>query len=505
MSQDYPFTLEQQEAVIGHCLTNKSFFLKCKGKLKPSWFSKDIILSTIFDQLCKSFEKYNEFIQSSEEFKQEDFFQELDVKERTIYFNTIDRCQGRLNQFNLNRLERELTGFLRTSLFKESIEEAARKYKINGMENAYNWTLSKLNDIKQATFIEDKLVMSFKNPELWVRQYEERRKDAISTGCKNLDDALGGGLFRKETCAVMAPVNQGKTMMLITLARNAIVDGRKVLFLIHEGYPEELRVRILASFLAIPMAWVYEWASSDKSVYIKAASNYIDSHLKFIPYIKTGAMFVEDVIDVIKKMHQEEIELTGKGFDLVIDDYPKKLKSKLRLGNKESLYRTEVAEIYDNFNHLSTELDVHCFVAVQTNRTGLKMNNNKLKDSTTLLGMEEIDESFGIAQNLANIITLNRSPEDKSHDIVRLNIGKSRNSEVDVVVHSRTYYRGALLFADKEYIRGDYSKGLRYGFLASYKYDKGTNKEDTNVIHNRLLQIEDPSLILNTEAHDDKQ
>ena len=438
--------------------------------------------------LFRSYDK--QFIQSIEEFKQEEYFQELGQKEQIECFNTIDRCEGRTRQFSLKRLEKELTGFLRTSMFRESIEESARKYKVNGLEDAYTWTLQKLNEIKQATFIDDKTILSFDNPELWIKQHELRRSDAISTGCKNLDVALGGGLFRKETCAILAPSNAGKTTTLITISRNAIINGKKVLFLIHEGRPEEIRMRILASVLCIPTGWIGEWINDYRRKYIKAASDVINRYLKLVPHIKTGAMFVEDVVDLIKRIQEDEIELTGSGFDLIVDDYPKKLKSRLRSGTKEGLYRVETAEIYDTFNHLATELDAHCLVAAQTNRTGLKINSGKI-ESDKLLSMEEMDESFGIVQNMANIITLNRGPEDRKSNILRLNISKSRNSETEVAVITRTDFACVLTFADQDVIKGDHQKHLKYGFLASY-YQEDNSRLQTSDINNKLMQIEDP-------------
>jgi hypothetical protein len=131
---------------------------------------------------------------------------------------------------------------------------------------------------------------------------------------------------------------------------------------------------------------------------------------------------------------------------------------------------------------------------MQTNRTGLKQNNGKV-ESDTLLGMEEIDESFGIAQNIANIISLTRSSPDKRLNILRLNVVKSRNSETDIAINTRTQYSCALTFGDKDLIalpdlmRG-VSNDLDKGCLVSYA-QTDNRKESSDIINEELRKLEE--------------
>jgi KaiC/GvpD/RAD55 family RecA-like ATPase len=486
-----PFTEEFQEAIMGHCLINQRFFVKAENKLKGSWFTKNMMIGNLFDQLCRIYKDDEMFIKSVVEFKGDIFFIEQKDQEREKYYALIDRCVYQANCFSVEKIEKSLTGFLRVSLFKESVEGAARRYKSEGFEDAYVWTKEHINAIQKATFEEEEFVLSFADPDIWINEHELRKGKSISTGNSLLDIALGGGLFKKETCAFMAPVNVGKSLSMITLARHAVRKNHKVLFLIHEGFPEEIRIRILASFLGIKVETVYKWNVDPAMKHlIRGASAVINANLKFVPYIKTGAMFVEDVVDTIKKMHEDEKLKTGRGFDLIIDDYPKKLKSRMRSGSKEGLYRVEAAEIYDSFNHLATELDAHCFVAIQTNRQGLKENNGKAA-SEFLLGMEEVDESFGIAQNIANIVSLNRSHHDKKLNILRMNVIKSRNSPTDIAINTRTNFACCLTFGDRDNIYMPNSPvEIDKSCLVSYAQEDN-RREDANIIHETLRKLEE--------------
>lgn len=487
-----PFTEEMQEAIVGYSLTDVDFFIKCNKRLRGNWFTKNINLGVIFDQLKFYYAKHREFIRSIDEFKAEPFFLEQKNSDKHKFYTLIDRSVASSRNFNLQNVERKLTGFMRLSLFKESIEGAALRYKSQGFDDAYIWTKAKLGEIQDATFEDQDVVLRFANPEKWVEEQKKRKSQSISTGNALLDQALGGGLFKSETCAFMAPSNVGKTTAMITLARHAVKNKQNVLFIIHEGNPKELRLRILSAFLGVKTETLY---TMDKQI-VKAASEYIDQYLTYAPYIKTNAMYVEDVVDFIKAMHKEKLEKNGKGFDLIINDYPKKLKSRIRTGQKEGLYRVEASEIYDAFNHLATELDVHCFVAIQTNRTGLKQNNGKI-ESDFLLGMEEVDEAYGIAQNLANIITLNRSPEDKARRILRFNVAKSRNSPTDICINTRTSYECCLAFGDKDMFdnNGMWQMDIPMGFLSS-EMQPNNSKFATDAVDNSLREKEKITITL---------
>lgn len=489
VDKSLPFNEEFQEALVGHCLQNQDFFIKCYNKLKAEWFTRNILVGAIYSQLCTFYKLHDSFIQSVQEFKNFDFFLYQMPEERDKYYALLERCLLSSRNFDITKIQKQLTGFLRESLFKESIQGAAQRYKSQGFVETYEWTAQHLSAIRDATFEDDNDILSFDYPELWIAKQQDRRTNAISTGSNNLDEALGGGLFRKEACAIMAASNVGKTTCFITIARHAVLQGHNVLFLVHEGDPEEIRLRILCSFLGINIQTIFQWIKdTEKKLTIKRASAFLKKHLTFVPYIRTNAMYVEDVMTFIKKMNQEKKNKTGKGFDLIIDDYPKKLRSKLRSGTKEGLYRIEAAEIYESFCHLATEIDVHCLVAVQTNRTGLKQNNLKL-ESDFLLGMEEIDEAYGIAQNMPNIITLNRSPDDRKSEIIRINIAKSRNAITDVAVNSRTKYDCFTIFGDKKMFWNK-ETDISGGFLAS-EIQPTNARQSTDTINESLRAIED--------------
>lgn len=494
MELSLPLSESEQESIIGHALTDFNFFLKCKKNLKKNWFTINPLIGVLFDQLCKIHSRDGLFIKSIKEFKDDFFFQELTPQDRVKYFNLIDRCIHSSQEFTLERTRKKLTGFIRTSYFKESIEGAAARYKSNGLDSAYDWTKKKLEEIKDASFEDNVHVMNFNDATTWITKARERRESAFSTGSKNLDKVLGGGLFRGETIGVMSPSNQGKTRFLTTLARHLIKQQLHVMFFIHEGSPSMVREQIMCSFLAVSRERLFQMIEHPETrKVVNTIGDYINEYLTFVPYITVNSMYVEDVLQMALDFNDQLKNRTGKGYDVVINDYPKKLKSRASQNSREQLNRVSIGNIYDAFNPLSIEMDANVIYAIQTNRSGSRQNNGSVP-SANLLSSDEADESFSIVQTSAAIITLNRSPEDKKNDILRICVVKSRNSEVDVTVNTRTSYKTSVLFGDKDMLNngGLWETDINNGFLESYIQD--TNKKEESGVVDAALRIKAGSL-----------
>lgn len=517
-SDGFTWSESWQEAVIGHIFEDTRFAVRCTEFLKPTWFTAGLMLQQIWTTY-KEFhkkagrlpaftkEKDGNEIKTTFEILDEPFFRELDVPSLEKYKVLLKRCTTvSVNAFPLDEIKKNLTGFARANLFKETMVQAGEQYKSRFYDKAYIWTKEKLDEITKTDFDGDLLAMDLTSPGDWLFKEDKRKDLAISTGCAALDEALGGGLFRGETTAIMAPTNTGKTTAMVTMVRHSLVNHKKVMLITHEGRPEAIRLMVLAALTGFPRRELASLWMNGGRKQIEIAAKLMDEYLTFIPYVLTGKMYIENVAnEIIKRC--EEAKRAGKPYDLLVDDYPKKLRSKSRAGSKDIAYRAELAEIYDQFNHLAAELNVHALVAIQTNRQGSKQNRGTV-DVDQYLGMEEIDESFGVAQNMANIITLNRSSNDAKANILSYSIAKSRNDQTDIAVRTRTKY-------DSSLTHGDRSMFLQYGslllmsfneekdFLTGkiekvYPYARGlaaflseTNfKSDANIINDILMGIE---------------
>ena len=440
-----PFTSVQQEAIVGHCLTDSIFFIKCKERIKPTWFTYSPMVSTVYDQLIKFYDSHNRPITSPEELVGESFFLEQTLADQEKYRNTVMTCLASTRHFQKDILKRYLTGFIRISMFKESMTKGSALFNLKGFDDAYLVTKEKLTEIEKATFEDDTMLISFKDPELWLNEDKNESINAISSGAKALDTALGGGFFPGDSTVVMAPTNSGKTTFMVTVARHAAFQGKKVLLITHEGRPKNIRRMNLLSMMAVTKQTSYQLLGA-KSPLIKEAADYIDNHITYIHYSKAMGMYLEDVIEEIKIRNTSHKLKFGTGYDLIVNDYPAKLRSR-SMGQQKAKKNEELAYIYDTFNLLAGELRSHILVAAQTNREGYKMNKNA-DEGDEYLDIDNLAESYGIGTNMPNMISLNRSPEDKRLEQLSVTVIKSRDTMTHSTFHTKTDFGKALTHGD---------------------------------------------------------
>lgn len=504
-----PFSEAQQEAIVGYCLLDSIFFLSCIERIKPSWFTYNPLVATIFDQLIKFYRSQNRYIKSPDELLGESFFLEQPMGDREKIRTVMANCMLSTRKFDLDTLKRYLTGFIRISMFKESIQGAASIFKIKGFDDAYSKTKERLQEIEKATFEEDSSVVKFANADVWLDEDIKLLDDAISTGSSVLDKALGGeeveiqkngntvkiikgGFMRGEATAIMAPTNAGKTTLMLTSVRHAIYQGKNVLLYMHEGRKESIRKTLLAGLMGVNKRNLKYMKDKGLGSAIKEASEWIDNHVTYVHYVKSLDMYVEDIIEDIKKRNAEFKLKTNKGYDLIVNDYPGKLHSRSMSSRKESR-RIELAYIYDAFNMLAGELQTHCLVAVQTNRAGYKANKT-MSEGDNYSDIDDIAESYGVGQNMANMIALNRSDADKKLELMHLTVIKSREDITHRTVHTRTDFACGLTHGDSTMFQ-TFGKELKSLGLQSWLDDtNGAKKPEDADVYIKKLELDAKTL-----------
>ena len=230
------------------------------------------------------------------------------------------------------------------------------------------------------------------------------------------------------------------TSFMITVAINNIKQGKDVLFMTHEGRPEDIRNKIMKSYLNMTEDQMLNAHSTPESSQASQnASNMIKQHLVYIPYNKAG-MKVEDVVAVIRRVQEERIALTGKGFDLLVVDYPAKLSTEQA---KSALAVRNVMDIvYEYYVQLALEYQFHALLAIQSNREGSKVNRGI--ESNRLLMMEDVAEAWGPMASATNVITLNRSVNAKRKNRLTYYVAKSRSSETGAAIVCESNYAHGL-------------------------------------------------------------
>lgn len=473
------FSKGKQEAILGHMLICEQFFQQCYGRVQPSWFT-DRYCGIVWDAAA-GFYKAKKRPPTVQEIKDLKQFLIEDPKYLNKIRATIDYAVEKTAAYGLDVIRPELTEWMHARIFRQGVDKASGLYnqaagaadtvvsntRSQKLKEAYGVMKSTLKEIEETSFEEEE-EERFDTYQQDFTKNEESYKDAITWGYSVFDQCLtpkadSGSLLRGDTTVVLAPTNAGKTTTMITVGVHNLKKRRHVLMLSHEGRPEDIKEKVWCSLLDIPATTLYSMMRDPEGQKIlDSAAKFLQKYLTYIPLNRAG-LTVEEVVAIIRKKQEYLMSINeGRGYDLLIDDYPAKLKSQAAGGDRWAR-RERDDEVYGYFVNLALEYKFHSLVAIQTNREGSKVNSGQM-GSDRLLRMEDVMESWGPMTSATNVISINRDPVAEAKGRVTFYICKSRSSEKGIAVVCRsnyahsithsdslggTWYRGASTMADK--------------------------------------------------------
>jgi replicative DNA helicase len=247
----------------------------------------------------------------------------------------------------------------------------------------------------------------------WMKDFEERFKPRfrkpISTGWKFIDDICQGGLGQKELGVVIAPTGAGKSMALVHLGAQALLEGKNV---VH--YTLELQDTVVAS----------RYDSCLTKIPLDSLGTFKEQVYEEISAIK-GKLVVKEYPTKLAstqtiRNHLERLKMKGTRIDMVIIDYA----DLLRPVKSEREKRNELESIYEELRGMAVEHEIVLYTASQTNRTGV---------NAEVITMEAISEAFNKCFVADFIITISRTIDDRLANTGRMFVAKNRNGPDGVV------------------------------------------------------------------------
>jgi hypothetical protein len=176
-----------------------------------------------------------------------------------------------------------------------------------------------------------------------------------------------------------------------------------------------------------------------------------------------AGLTVEEVDTFLRRKIDEKRAKTGKGYDLLADDYPAKLyTAKAAKGHMAMRHINDI--VYNYFVQWALEFKWHSLVAIQANREGARVNKKQRDGEDRLLTPEDVAEAYGPIQTATNVFTINRGPDEQRKGRTVFGLGKSRSSETGFAIvcqgdwgrsishsprHPCTWYRGTKSMTDK--------------------------------------------------------
>jgi hypothetical protein len=444
-----PFEKRKQAAVLWFLASDRQFFEHAKTRIKPMWFA-DPIAGKVYGALLHFYDGVDgsggfRRLPHKPELLESRAFMLEEPNVRSSMRAMVELAYNESQVYGLDVLKTELTEWLHAYIYKEGIEQATALFQQQKFSQAYKIAAERIKLIQETKFEED-CIFDFSDLANSLAESEQRIADGVTFGLKAVDDALSpggvstgsGGLFRRDTTCLMAPVNIGKTTAMLSVVCANIRLHKRVLLVVHEGEPTDIRDKVLCNLLDIDKTtlWTLRTTAEGRQVLLMMEDD-LKKWLTFIPYIK-AQMTVEDVLPLLRRKC-EEAQAEGRPYELLADDYPELLLSEhAKAARMEE--RARISLVYLNFTQLSNELNLHTLVNIQTNRSGSSVNRNEDR----LLAMEDVAESWGAMAKMTNVITVNRSPNDMAKDRLTYYIVKSRSSGTGRAIVARTNFAHAI-------------------------------------------------------------
>jgi len=295
---------------------------------------------------------------------------------------SLDFCRKQ----NLKEAMLKSVGLLQNCSFDEISETINEALKL-GSENNFGYDY--------VADFEQRFVPKFRNP--------------VTTGWAEINSICGGGLGKKELGVVIAPTGTGKSMVLVHLGAQALIEGKNV---IH--YTLELQDTVIASrydscLTGFPLS---EITGFKEEIFEKV--NDLKGNLIIKEYPTKSAS-----TNTIRA-HLARLVKRGIKPGLIIVDYADLLKPVKDRKEK----RNELESIYEELRSLSSEFSCPMWTASQTNRSGL---------NAEVITMEQISEAFNKCFVADFIFSVSRTIEDKQNNLGKIFIAKNRNGPDGII------------------------------------------------------------------------
>ena len=319
---------------------------------------------------------------------------ELIQKQMRDYFTRI--CSSETNVEGVDHIKEVALDFCKKQKLKEAMIKSVKLIQSSSYEE-----ISKI--------INDALKLGVDNNigYEYLKDFEERfmikARNPVGTGWKILDSLTKGGIGRGELGVVIAPTGAGKSMALVHLGAQAILDGLTVVHYTLELQETVVATRYDSCITGIDLNEIY---GRKKDVHEQIKN--LDGKLIVKEYPTKSAS------TQTLRNHLEKLKRRGENIDMIIVDYGDLLRPIRYLKER----RNELESIYEELRGMAQIFECPIWTASQTNRSGL---------NAEVITMESISEAFNKCFVADFIFTISRTIEDKVNNEGRAFIAKNRS------------------------------------------------------------------------------
>ena len=401
---EFEFDEQLEFQIVKNITANRTFLMAVIEYLQPEYF-KNVACKICVKVVKQYFFKYSDVPTFS--------IIKLESKEILTPRDDIELFNKNLKE--IEKLEFKNEDYLRTKV----LEFCKTQALIIAIKDSID--LIKKKDYDKIEEKVRKAISITENTDVGLKYFEEiqarlvgemKYKNLIKTGLTSLDKLLKGGWSLEDTTLtiIVAPTGVGKSLFLCKFAANAILAGKKAVYITHELSTQRAAARFDSIFTKITQ----------------------DDRLKNHEDLTKKLDFIKSVCGsnlIIKEFHTKTCsantianylnKLKNSGFvpDVIFNDYLDIMIPNSSKGANEESYGMQKT-ISEELRSLAQDVGCPIITASQTNRAGAKVD---------VISKEDVSESYGKSMTADLILSINQSDKDRILGACKLYIAKYRN------------------------------------------------------------------------------
>jgi len=404
----FSFSPEFQKQIVTAMIQEPKIFEKLGLLTDPAFFEiRD--LSIIFKGLQSFYEEYRG-MPTKEALG--DFLQKTYTNESL--FENINELYEKRNiaSSTLQYIEENVRNFISCQAIKkavyESLDDLGDIAKHQNVKDRIEKALTigaSLDDLGMDVYDDDEIL------DRWIKRKEQSDVKRIDSGWTWFNEVFGG-YGEGELFTFMGPAHSGKSMYLVNVGANCLLQKLNVLHITLEMSEEITAQRYDMRLLGLNKTDLKTTKANSK---LKELLEQRLGRLILKRY-PSGVATAADISTFIRRIE------TTKGFkpDILIIDYADIMRSTQKYNDR----RFELDSIYQQIRNIGIEFKIPVITATQLNRSSL----SKL-ESGGILTEEYIAESYGIARIVDCGVTINATPAENANNTSVLYVFKNRSGE----------------------------------------------------------------------------
>ena len=362
--------IEKQQLILGAMAENRELLALCSGIIKPSYFDPSLKKTVKF--IGEYFSKYMDAPKT-----------QVIKAECGIDLPAV----GKLAKADLQWIGDEVEVFCRNRAMAEAIFRGPEHLQ----KNDYGAIMEDMKAAISVGLQKDLGIQYFENP-------LARLKDTlvtqarISTGIKELDDMIGGGLSRQELILFTANSGGGKSMNMLNLAKNLLLQGYSGVYISLEMAEGVVTKRMDSMVTHVAQEQLLKEMTAVAAEIEKVAGSAGKFYVKRMPENRTNINNIRSYIEQLR-------QATGFEPDFIVIDYLDIMSSthNISLENlfvKDKYVTEEVRSLGFDFNCMmisASQLGRGAIEAEKLTQAHIQGGISKINTADYVIGIKQDD------------------------------------------------------------------------------------------------------------------